>query len=212
MVSMVSWELFEEQDDSYKQSVLPADVKARVSIEVRCPTGSLLLAHFGIMSSFDQVVACSEQENLVFACCSAQCHGADTTKASALLSSSQLSATCLTQFLTTMCATRTTGWLDLRLGQVCGRQRHCHRCRHLRSLSPRPSPVQAVRHQQGRHCERRQQNRLMISQMAGRLELIFCLSGLRRSSRICCCGAAAPGLADDGVTPWAAAVSTLGWD
>ena len=33
MVSFPSWELFEEQDDSYKQSVLPPDVTARVSIE-----------------------------------------------------------------------------------------------------------------------------------------------------------------------------------
>ena len=33
MVSFPCWELFEEQDDSYKQSVLPPDVTARVSIE-----------------------------------------------------------------------------------------------------------------------------------------------------------------------------------
>ena len=32
-MSLPSWELFEEQDDSYKQSVLPPDVTARVSIE-----------------------------------------------------------------------------------------------------------------------------------------------------------------------------------
>ena len=30
VVSMVCWELFEEQDDSYKKSVLPPDVTARV--------------------------------------------------------------------------------------------------------------------------------------------------------------------------------------
>jgi transketolase len=35
VVSMPCWELFEEQDDSYKASVLPPDVTARVSIEVR---------------------------------------------------------------------------------------------------------------------------------------------------------------------------------
>jgi transketolase len=35
VVSMPCWELFEEQDESYKNSVLPPDVKARVSIEVR---------------------------------------------------------------------------------------------------------------------------------------------------------------------------------
>uniref|UniRef100_A0A803NVC9 DNA repair protein RAD51 homolog 3 n=1 Tax=Cannabis sativa TaxID=3483 RepID=A0A803NVC9_CANSA len=33
VVSFVSWELFEEQSDSYKESVLPASVTARVSIE-----------------------------------------------------------------------------------------------------------------------------------------------------------------------------------
>ena len=35
VVSMPCWELFEEQDDSYKTSVLPPDVTKRVSIEVR---------------------------------------------------------------------------------------------------------------------------------------------------------------------------------
>ena len=34
VVSMPSWELFEEQSDDYKESVLPSDVTARVSIEV----------------------------------------------------------------------------------------------------------------------------------------------------------------------------------
>uniref|UniRef100_A0A2P2NGN8 transketolase n=1 Tax=Rhizophora mucronata TaxID=61149 RepID=A0A2P2NGN8_RHIMU len=33
VVSLVSWELFGEQSDAYKESVLPADVAARVSIE-----------------------------------------------------------------------------------------------------------------------------------------------------------------------------------
>ena len=33
MVSLPCWELFEDQDDSYKQSVLPPSVTARVSIE-----------------------------------------------------------------------------------------------------------------------------------------------------------------------------------
>lgn len=35
VVSMPSWELFEEQDDAYKQSVLPKEVENRVSLEVR---------------------------------------------------------------------------------------------------------------------------------------------------------------------------------
>ncbi|KAK9807890.1 hypothetical protein WJX72_012359 [[Myrmecia] bisecta] len=33
VVSMVCWELFDEQSDSYKESVLPSDVEARVSVE-----------------------------------------------------------------------------------------------------------------------------------------------------------------------------------
>ncbi len=33
VVSMPSWELFEEQEQSYRDSVLPADVRARVSVE-----------------------------------------------------------------------------------------------------------------------------------------------------------------------------------
>jgi transketolase len=33
VVSFVSWELFDEQSDAYKESVLPAAVEARVSIE-----------------------------------------------------------------------------------------------------------------------------------------------------------------------------------
>ncbi|MBY0558489.1 transketolase [Hyphomicrobium sp.] len=33
LVSMPSWELFEEQDDAYRESVLPRSVKARVSVE-----------------------------------------------------------------------------------------------------------------------------------------------------------------------------------
>ncbi|MBF6096331.1 transketolase, partial [Nocardia cyriacigeorgica] len=33
VVSFVTWELFDEQSDAYKESVLPAAVTARVSIE-----------------------------------------------------------------------------------------------------------------------------------------------------------------------------------
>ena len=41
VVSMPSWELFEMQDDSYKESVFPTDVKKRVSVEA----GSTLAWH-----------------------------------------------------------------------------------------------------------------------------------------------------------------------
>ena len=39
MVSMPSWELFEEQDATYKESVLPASVTARVSVEMESVFG-----------------------------------------------------------------------------------------------------------------------------------------------------------------------------
>ncbi len=41
VVSMPSWELFEKQDDAYKNEVFPADVKARISIEAASPMGWL---------------------------------------------------------------------------------------------------------------------------------------------------------------------------
>ena len=39
VVSMPSWELFEQQDAAYKASVLPADVTARVAVEMAAPFG-----------------------------------------------------------------------------------------------------------------------------------------------------------------------------
>jgi len=39
VVSMVCWELFEEQDQDYKDSVLHPDVEARVSVEAAVPFG-----------------------------------------------------------------------------------------------------------------------------------------------------------------------------
>ncbi|MGF1677127.1 MAG: transketolase [Rivularia sp. (in: cyanobacteria)] len=39
VVSMPSWELFEEQDESYKESVLPASVSKRVSVEAAASFG-----------------------------------------------------------------------------------------------------------------------------------------------------------------------------
>ncbi len=39
VVSMPSWELFESQPDEYRESVLPADVTARVSVEAASPFG-----------------------------------------------------------------------------------------------------------------------------------------------------------------------------
>jgi transketolase len=39
VVSMPSWEIFEQQDAAYKESVLPASVTARVSVEMASPLG-----------------------------------------------------------------------------------------------------------------------------------------------------------------------------
>jgi transketolase len=39
VVSMPSWYLFEKQDDSYKESVLPAAITARVSVEMAATFG-----------------------------------------------------------------------------------------------------------------------------------------------------------------------------
>jgi len=39
VVSMPCWELFEEQDQSYQDEVLPPDVKKRISIEAASPMG-----------------------------------------------------------------------------------------------------------------------------------------------------------------------------
>jgi transketolase len=39
VVSMPSWELFDDQDKSYRDSVLPPQVKARVSVEVASDFG-----------------------------------------------------------------------------------------------------------------------------------------------------------------------------
>jgi transketolase len=39
VVSMPSWEIFEEQDPAYKESVLPSDITARVSVEMAATFG-----------------------------------------------------------------------------------------------------------------------------------------------------------------------------
>src|SRR6202047_3105356 len=39
VVSMPSWELFEKQDAAYRESVLPSNVTARVSVEMAATTG-----------------------------------------------------------------------------------------------------------------------------------------------------------------------------
>ena len=39
VVSMPSWELFEQQDQQYRDSVIPPDVSARVSVELASTLG-----------------------------------------------------------------------------------------------------------------------------------------------------------------------------
>jgi transketolase len=39
VVSLPSWEIFEQQDRTYKESVLPSDVTARVSVEMAATLG-----------------------------------------------------------------------------------------------------------------------------------------------------------------------------
>jgi transketolase len=39
LVNMPSWELFEAQDQAYKDTVLPPEVKARLAVEAACPMG-----------------------------------------------------------------------------------------------------------------------------------------------------------------------------
>ena len=88
VVSFVSWELFDEQSDEYKESVLPASVTARVSVEAGSTFGwekivggkgkSIGVDHFGASApanvlykefgiSVDNVVA-KAREVLQFAC------------------------------------------------------------------------------------------------------------------------------------------------
>lgn len=65
VVSMPSWELFEKQDDSYKESVLPGSVKTRVSIEAGATFGwerwvgtegkAIGIDHFGASAPYEEI-------------------------------------------------------------------------------------------------------------------------------------------------------------
>ena len=39
VISMPSWEVFDEQSDRYKESVMPSDVRKRVAVEAACEYG-----------------------------------------------------------------------------------------------------------------------------------------------------------------------------
>ncbi len=65
VVSMPSWELFRQQDESYKQKVLPKEVTARVSIEAAATFGwqewvgtegvALGVDHFGASAPYEEI-------------------------------------------------------------------------------------------------------------------------------------------------------------
>lgn len=65
VVSMPSWELFEAQDASYQEYVLPSSVKARVSVEAAAPFGwerwvgsegkAIGIDHFGASAPYEKI-------------------------------------------------------------------------------------------------------------------------------------------------------------
>jgi len=54
VVSMPSWDLFEAQDDAYRESVLPAALKKRVTVEAGCTLGWHKWAADGIVIGIDR--------------------------------------------------------------------------------------------------------------------------------------------------------------
>jgi transketolase len=66
VASMASWELFDDQDKSYRDSVLPPQVKARVSVEVASDFGwskytgseghNICIESFGASGPFKQLL------------------------------------------------------------------------------------------------------------------------------------------------------------
>ena len=66
LVSMPSWDLFEAQSQEYKDSVLPPNIKGRLSVEagveqgweryVGCSGGSISIHHFGASAPGDIVM------------------------------------------------------------------------------------------------------------------------------------------------------------
>ena len=56
---MPSWEIFEEQDDAYKESILPKNIKERVAIEAG---KSLANSNVGVSADEDGQVALTQEE------------------------------------------------------------------------------------------------------------------------------------------------------
>ena len=62
---MPSWELFAEQDEAYRTSVLPADVLARVAVEAASPFGwERHVGTFGEIIGLDRFGASAPHEEL----------------------------------------------------------------------------------------------------------------------------------------------------
>ncbi|MCA9913171.1 MAG: transketolase, partial [Anaerolineae bacterium] len=65
VVSMPCWELFDEQDDAYYESVLPEDVTARVSIEAGTTLGwRKYVGNYGVTIGIDHFGASAPAERL----------------------------------------------------------------------------------------------------------------------------------------------------
>ncbi|GBD86354.1 transketolase 2 [bacterium BMS3Abin03] len=66
VVSFPSWELFEQQDNEYKESVLPSNVKARVSVEMGVAQGwEKYIGNYGEAVSIEKFGA-SAPANVLF--------------------------------------------------------------------------------------------------------------------------------------------------
>jgi len=62
VVSMPCWELFEEQDDGYRESVLPASVETRLSVEAgttfgweRYASAAIGIDRFGASAPYERI-------------------------------------------------------------------------------------------------------------------------------------------------------------
>ena len=65
VVSMPCWNLFEQQDDAYRETVLPASMRKRVTVEAGCSQGwhrwaadgtIIAIDHFGASAPGDEVM------------------------------------------------------------------------------------------------------------------------------------------------------------
>ena len=137
VVSAVCWELFEDQDESYKNSVLPPDVTARVCNLHRPETRCLCRVFLRSPQP------CWRFQSL---CVSARsgclCLGPHSNHRRGRSQDCGLRGACSG-------AGVRGGWLHLWVGEVRGPQGQVHRGGPLWCLRPRPHPLQGVWHHQG---------------------------------------------------------------